>query len=102
MSFLVDLGIDFTAMHRDRLDPVVSEAHIKYKAPLQSGDEFDVELKHEFQGKFRNVFFQRIVRKRDGQLILEAKITVAFLNQGRPDPADFFRLAIEKYKEAQG
>jgi acyl-CoA thioester hydrolase len=83
-EFLKWLGLNFGEMHARGQDAVVTTAEVRYLYPLRSGDRFTVELTLEPGGRVRFVFNQRITRLPDAKPILEARITAALLEHGRP------------------
>ena len=84
-EYLLDKGIDFAELARQKINLVVLRAELDYKLPLVSGDEFYVDVRVEQQSRVRFDFVQHIYRKRDNKLMLAAKITGTSLNErGRP------------------
>jgi len=84
-EYLLDKGIDFAELARQKINLVVLRAELDYKLPLVSGDEFYVDVRVEQQSRVRFDFLQNIYRKRDNKLMLAAKITGTSLNErGRP------------------
>ena len=84
-EYLLDKGIDFAELARQKINLVVLRAELDYKLPLVSGDEFYVDVRVEQQSRVRFDFVQNIYRKRDNKLMLAAKITGTSLNErGRP------------------
>ncbi len=102
-KFLNYVGLDFAQLHNDGIDAMVIRAEIDYKIPLQPGDDFIVRLKIGKHGKLRIIFVQQIIRKSDGKLIVNARITAVLTKNGRPvSPvilADKFELAGIKMEE---
>ena len=84
-EYLLDKGIDFAELARQKINLVVLRAELDYKLPLVSGDEFYVDVRVEQQSRVRFDFVQNIYRKRDNKLMLAAKITGTSLSErGRP------------------
>ena len=83
-QFLKFIGLDFSQMHRDGIDAVVTHLEIDYKFPLTSGDKFIVKLKSEKKGKLRFIFIQDIFRLPDKKHVVNASVTVVCLKQGKP------------------
>ena len=83
-EFLKLHGLDFNQLHIDGYDAVVIRAEIDYKKSLCSGDEFLVHTFVEREGRLKIVFNQKIVKKADGILILQAKIFAACIHKNRP------------------
>jgi acyl-CoA thioester hydrolase len=83
-EFLHTVGLDFTQLHDDGIDAVVTRIEMDYKLPLKPRDEFIVKLGMRKQGRVRFVFDQAIVRKADGKTILEAQVVAVLTRNGRP------------------
>ena len=83
-KFLNSVGLDFTQLHNDGIDAVVIRAELDYKFPLRPGDDFFVRLKIGKHGILRIIFNQQIVRKKDEQLMLNARITTVLTKNNRP------------------
>jgi acyl-CoA thioester hydrolase len=86
--FLHKAGLDFAQLHNDGIDAVVIRAELDYKFPLRPGDVFLVRLKMGKQGRLRVVFLQQVVRKTDGQLMVNARITSVLTKNHRPIAPD--------------
>lgn len=97
--YLKTLGGDFAALHADGLDLVVAHADIHYKAPLRSGDRFEVHSEACLKGIARLVFTQSIYRtpvfkeasdasslvpKNHPELVTKGVFTIAGIREGRP------------------
>ena len=91
------MGLDFSALHQQGIDPVVVRAEIDYKQSLRSLDTFVIRSRVEVQGKLRFIFIQEIFRPRDNAIIVQARITAATLRQGRPGPCTEIHQALEKF-----
>lgn len=89
-EFLHEVGINFTRMHDDGIDAVVTKVELNYKYPLRPRDEFIVKLGMHKQGRVRFVFDQAIYRKSDEKLILEGQVTGVLTRKGRPIAPDAF------------
>ena len=89
-EFLHDVGLNFTQLHDDGIDAVVTHIELNYKLPLRPRDEFIIKLGMHKQGRVRFVFDQAIVRKADGNLVLEAQVTGVLTSKGRPIAPDLF------------
>lgn len=83
-EYLNAKGVNFNELHQNGYDAVVIRAEIDYKKPLMSGDEFVVKIGVEREGRLRLVFNQQIIRTRDNQLVVDAKIFAACIHKGRP------------------
>ena len=96
-QFLNHIGLNFTQLHNDGIDAVVIRTELDYKFPLRPGDDFLVQLKMGKQGKLRIMFLQQIIRKTDGKLMLDARITTVLTKNNRPVSPD---ILIEKFEES--
>jgi len=83
-QFLHAVGLNFTELHGNGIDAVVTRIEMDYKLPLTSRDVFIVKLGMHKQGRVRFVFDQAIVRKADGKMVLEAQVTGVLTRNGRP------------------
>lgn len=84
-EFLLEKGIDFAALARDKINLVVVRAEMDYKASLKSGDAFVVSVKAERVSKVRFGFKQQVIRMADNKVVLEGFIIGTALNErGRP------------------
>ncbi len=60
-------------------------AELDFKRSLVSGDQFHILTQARRQSKFKFSFLQDIIRTKDQQLMLQAKITVASVTAtGKP------------------
>jgi acyl-CoA thioester hydrolase len=89
-EFLHDVGLNFTQLHDDGIDAVVTGIQMDYKLPLKPRDEFIVQLGMHKQGRVRFVFDQAIVRKADGKQVLKAEVTGVLTRNGKPIAPDLF------------
>lgn len=96
-KFLNSIGLDFNQLHSEGIDGVVIRAELDYKFPLRPADDFIVGLKMGKQGKLRVVFDQQIIRKTDGKLMVNARITTVLTKNNRPVSPD---ILVEKFEEA--
>ena len=88
--FLHGIGLNFTELHDDGIDAVVTRIEMDYKLPLKPRDEFIVKLGMRKQGRIRFVFDQVIERKSDGKRVLEAQVIAVLTRNGRPIAPDLF------------
>ena len=101
-EFLLDRGVDFAELARQKINLVVLRAELDYKAPLVSGDEFWVDAKVEQFSRVRFDFLQNIYRKKDAKLMLSAKITGTSLNErGRPFVPDVIAALMESVAQPE-
>ncbi|MES2617753.1 MAG: acyl-CoA thioesterase [Bacteroidota bacterium] len=83
-EYLNEKEVNFNELHQNGYDAVVIRAEIDYKKPMMSGDEFVVKIGVEREGRLRLIFNQQIVRTRDNQIIVNARIIAACIHKGRP------------------
>jgi len=84
-EFLLESGVDFTALANKGINLVVVRAELDYKFPLGSGDRFWIGLNMQRSSKVRFEFLQDIYRASDDKLVLKGKIIGTSLNErGRP------------------
>tara|TARA_E500000178_G_C16596577_1_gene562763 strand:- start:178 stop:573 length:396 start_codon:yes stop_codon:yes gene_type:complete len=74
------LGVDFKKMHDDGYDLVVSEVHMKFKAPLVSQDKYIVTSDFFLKSEVRVGVVQEIIRKSDDKVVASANYTVTCIN----------------------
>ena len=82
--FLMSKGIDFSAMHDEGKDLIVTKAELKYRLPLKSKDRFVIKQNVVKTGHVQIAFIQDIFRLPDNKPVLSAVITGACLNNGKP------------------
>jgi len=83
-EFLISRNIDFSALHGQGNDLIVTRVEIDYKYPLKSRDKFKVTLRVKKEGPLKVIFEQTIVRLPDRKMIVEATVTGVCLKDGRP------------------
>lgn len=88
-EFLASIGVSFSALHSQGVDPVVARIHMSFKTPLQSGDEFVCKLFLKKEG-IKYIFFQDIVRKIDGKAVLKATVETVCVVNGRLSESRLF------------
>ena len=96
-ELLLENGFDFYARHGDGEYLVVVEANLRFRGPARLGDRLEIRTVCGGLGRVRATALQKIYR--DGQLLVEAEITVACVGaNGRPRrlPEKFVRV-MEKY-----
>jgi acyl-CoA thioester hydrolase len=82
--YLRRLGLDFSELHKQGVDAMVTRIEIDYLSPLRSGDRFAVRLDLERKGRLRLLFHQSIVKLPEGQPVVNALVTATCLVNGRP------------------
>ncbi len=102
-AFLHEIGLDFARMHDEGVDAVATRAELDYRLPLRPGDRFAVRVGVGREGRLRVVFNQQIVRVSDGKTVLDARVFVVLVRNGRPVAPDLFGRALAskgwKFKE---
>lgn len=84
-EFLLEKGIDFAALARDKINLVVVRSELDYKASLTSGDKFVVTVVFEEISRVRFGFRQQVIRLADNKVVLEGLIIGTAINErGRP------------------
>ena len=84
-QFIRTRGFSFAELTKRGIHLVVVRTEIDYKAPLRSGDAFEVEVALERLSPVRFGFFQEIHRAPDRRLIVKAKVVCAAMDlDGRP------------------
>ena len=84
-EFLLDKGIDFALLAREKINLVVVRSELDYKASLTSGDRFAVTVAFEPVSRVRFGFRQQVIRLADQKVVLEGLIIGTAINErGRP------------------
>ncbi|MGB0733359.1 MAG: acyl-CoA thioesterase [Pontibacterium sp.] len=84
-EFLHANHVDFAALAKQGINLVVLRSEIDYKASLQSGDKFAVEVSLEQLSKVKFGFHQKVIRLSDDKVCVQALVTGTALNErGRP------------------
>jgi acyl-CoA thioester hydrolase len=83
-EFLVSRGLEFSTLHDEGTDLIVTRVEIDYKYPLRSRDRFVVTANIMREGNARLVFEQDILRLPDEKLIVSARVTGIATKNGRP------------------
>jgi len=96
-EFLNEVGLGFEQLCRDGILAVVTRVELNYKLSLRSRDEFIVQLGMQKQGRLRFVFDQKIVRKADKRIALEARVTGVLTRDGKPVAPDLFDAVFERH-----
>ena len=79
-EFLTSVGVSFSALHEQGVDPVVARISMAFKTPLKSGDEFVSKLYMKKEG-IKYVFYQDIFRKNDNKVVVKSTVeTVCVVN----------------------
>jgi len=83
-EYLYSRDIDFSALHDEGKDLIITRVEIDYKYPLKSHDRFKVTLDIRREGHLKVIFDQKILRVPDEKLILKAQVSGVCLEQGKP------------------
>lgn len=87
-KFMLGKSVDFTEMHNNGIDLVVTRNEIDYKYSLKSNDKFVVTITTEKVGNVRLVFNQEILKLPERKLCIKAKVIGVALKNGRPIRVD--------------
>ena len=85
--FLLSLGVSFSQLHQQGVDPVVARMNLQFKVPLRCDDWFISRLALTKEG-IRYIFHQDIFRASDEKLCLRAKVELVCLVNGRLAPSE--------------
>lgn len=84
-EFLQYKGLNFADLAARQVNLVVMRSELNYKGSLKPNDEFYVEVESQRVSRLKSQFLQRVVRKSDNKLMLDAIITWTSVNErGRP------------------
>ena len=84
-EYLKSRGLDFARLTASNINVMVIRAELDYKKSLRSGDAFVVSVLCQQESRLKIVFDQQITLQNSDQLILQARIFAAAVNQhGRP------------------
>ncbi|MGI2028787.1 acyl-CoA thioesterase [Endozoicomonas acroporae] len=84
-EFLHANAIDFARLAAEKIHLVVLRSEMDYKMSLVPGDEFYVEVEPVRLSKLKFGFKQKILRKRDNRLAIDALVIGTSVNaKGRP------------------
>lgn len=83
-EYLIDKGINFSKLHYEGIDLIVTKVEISYRFPLRSLDKFVIHTHVIRDGNLKLIFVQKILRMHDEKLIAEAKVTGIASRNGRP------------------
>ena len=88
-EFLTSMGVSFSKLHEEGIDPVVARLTMSFKTPLRSGDEFISKLYMNKEG-IKYVFYQDIFRAADMKIVIKAKVETVCLVNGRLSDSSLF------------
>jgi len=95
-EFLTSLGMSFSHLHDEGVDPVVARIAMAFKTPLRSGDEFISKLFLTKEG-IKYVFHQDIFRTSDMKMVIKATVEVVCLINGRLSGTSIFDQVFAPY-----
>lgn len=88
-EFLTSVGMSFSRLHEEDVDPVVARLTMSFKTPLRSGDEFISKLYLKKEG-IKYVFYQDIFRATDEKIVIKATVETVCLVNGRLSDSSLF------------
>lgn len=90
-QYLLSLGVDFPALTAQGIHLMVIRAELDYKRSLKPADEFDITVELKRGSRIKYLFEQKIIRKADNAVMIEAVFTGVALNEnGRPFAFEVF------------
>lgn len=97
-EFLEYIGGNFSQMHTQGVDLMVSKITLEYKRPLRGGDRFVVCINTQRKGA-KLVFLQDIYNLADGVLVLKGELDIICLKDGRLTRGEVFDDLLVRYKQ---
>lgn len=88
-EFLTSLGVSFSKLHDEGVDPVVARMTIAFKTPLRSGDDFVSRIGLSKEG-IKFVFHHSIFRLPDRKPVIRATAELVCLHDGKLEDSAFF------------
>lgn len=95
-EFLTSLGVSFSALHDEGIDPVVARMNISFKTPLKSGDDFVSKIYLKKEG-IKFVFYHDIFRLADMKPVIKATAELVCLHHGKLEDSAFFTQLFAPY-----
>lgn len=95
--YLEHLGLDFSELHKEGIDAVVTRIELDYISSLSSGDNFVVTVHPGRKGRLRLLFYQNIVKLPDRKPIVRGIVTATCLCDGRPRIPEIVEKAIAPF-----
>ncbi|RPJ03408.1 MAG: acyl-CoA thioesterase, partial [Spirochaetaceae bacterium] len=74
-EFLKAVGLDFSELHKQGTDAVVTRIEVDYRRFLSSGDRFIIKCGLSRKGKLRLIFQQDLFKLPDNTLAAQAVVT---------------------------
>lgn len=82
---LSEVGVDFAALSKGGINLVLVRSEVNYRRSLTSGDQFSIVTQIRRHSPVRYIFDQKIFLAPGGELVADAQMTGAALNEkGRP------------------
>ena len=82
-AYLKSLGFSFAELTAQGFFLMVARAEVTYRRSLVSEDLFDVVSQLSVPKRVKGEFLQRIFRRSDNELMIEARFTLACVREGR-------------------
>jgi len=95
-EFLENVGMNFSKLHHDGIDAMVSHVEIDYKASLVSGDTYSVRINVTRSGA-KLVFLEDIYRLSDEKLCARGKIESICVINGKLTRGQLFDEIFSEY-----
>lgn len=98
--FILSLGVSFSKLHEQGIDPVVARMNLEYKTPLTCDDEFISRLALRKDG-IRYIFSHDIYRTSDERLCFHADVTLVILINGKLGESKEYNEAFAPFLEQE-
>jgi len=95
-EFLENVGMNFSKLHNDGIDAMVSHVEIDYKASLVSGDNYSVRI-NVIRSGAKLVFLEDIYRISDEKLCAKGKIESICVINGKLTRGQLFDEIFSEY-----
>lgn len=98
--FILSLGVSFSKLHEQGIDPVVARMNLEYKTPLTCDDEFISRLALR-KDDIRYIFSHDIYRASDERLCFHADVTLVILINGKLGESKEYNEAFAPFLEQE-
>ena len=95
-EFLTSVGLSFSKLHEEGVDPVVARLTMSFKTPLRSGEEFVSKLNVQKDG-IKYIFLQDIYRLSDMKVVMKAIVECVCVVNGRLSTSELFDSTFAPY-----
>jgi len=95
-EFLENVGMNFSKLHNDGIDAMVSHVEIDYKASLVSGDNYSVRI-NVIRSGAKLVFLEDVYRISDEKLCAKGKIESICVINGKLTRGQLFDEIFSEY-----